>query len=302
MHLRTILGLLLAVGMAANAYAEPRTPPDLLKPIQKRGSHDTQIQQFPRGAPYVPSEDRRTPPSPPQASPPAPPPPKPAEARSPERPKPERDRPRRITPVEGNLKRGDYHRERDRRDYWRDDRDDDDRRDWNRGRHYPGYYRPDYPPAYWGGYPPYSRETVVVVPAPMLYQMSPYVQINCRYGVSIFQSVTAGNPSLLGSNAGGTVGTVTGGAGILGSLFGGNVSDRSEYCAAESLNYANSNVQIAWEDPYANAAFTLIPLNSYYRSGDYCRQYRVSMVTSYGTQENNGSACRGPNGMWTAGY
>jgi surface antigen len=138
----------------------------------------------------------------------------------------------------------------------------------------------------------------------------------------------AGNPDYgprtqlgtgIGAVAGGLIGSQIGGgtgeriaAGIagaaIGGLIGGSIGadldarDRELAYAAQyrALEEGRSGAPIGWRNPDSGRYGSIVPGPAYQQSGRNCREYTHTIYISGRPQTARGTACRNPDGTWTA--
>lgn len=128
-----------------------------------------------------------------------------------------------------------------------------------------------------------------------------------KEGVGTLLGATAG--AVLGSNVGKGKGNVVAIAiGTLAGAFFGNEIGRSldqadriamGQNAQYSLEHTRSNETTSWNNPDSGNSGTITPTRTYQASaGEYCREYRQTVVIGGQEQEAYGNACRQPDGSW----
>ncbi len=104
-----------------------------------------------------------------------------------------------------------------------------------------------------------------------------------------------------GKGDGRTVATI--GGAILGVIVGGavgNSMDQADHgCVGKTLDHADDNEPIAWNNPSNGAQYQVTPVRTAsLEDGRYCREY-LTRVTIAGREEQAyGRACRQPDGSW----
>lgn len=115
--------------------------------------------------------------------------------------------------------------------------------------------------------------------------------------------------ALLGSNIGGGEGRVFAVAigTLAGALFGqeiGRSLDRADRIAMGqnaqyALEHTRSNEITRWDNPDSGNSGSMTPTRTYQQaSGQYCREYRQTVMIGGQHQEAYGTACRQPDGSW----
>ena len=128
-----------------------------------------------------------------------------------------------------------------------------------------------------------------------------------KEGAGGLLGATAG--AIIGSNVGkgkGNVVAIAIGA-LAGAMFGqeiGRTLDRADRIAMGqnaqySLEHTRSNESTSWNNPDSGNSGSLTPTRTYQASaGQYCREYRQTVVIGGREQEAYGTACRQPDGSW----
>jgi surface antigen len=128
-----------------------------------------------------------------------------------------------------------------------------------------------------------------------------------KEGAGTLIGATAG--AILGSNIGkgdGNVAAIAIGA-LAGAFFGNEIGrslDRADRIAMGqnaqySLEYSPSNTTTAWRNPDSGNSGTMTPIRTYQQSsGQYCREYRQTVMIGGQEQDAYGTACRQPDGSW----
>lgn len=127
-----------------------------------------------------------------------------------------------------------------------------------------------------------------------------------KEGVGTILGATAG--AALGSNVGKGQGNVVAIAigTLAGALFGqeiGRSLDRADRIAMGqnaqySLEYSRSNETTRWHNPDSGNSGSMTPLRTYQQTGQYCREYRQTVIVGGERQNAYGTACRQPDGSW----
>jgi len=157
---------------------------------------------------------------------------------------------------------------------------------------------------------------------------------NVRLGaaalVAVFATACSGTPetgqgprentgTLVGAVAGGLIGSQFGGgtgeriaAGLAGAAIGGLIGNRvgaamddedkqRAYAAQmQALESGKSGVAVAWKNPDSGRYGSVVPGPAYQTNGQQCRQYTHTIYIDSKPQVARGSACRNPDGTWTA--
>jgi surface antigen len=125
--------------------------------------------------------------------------------------------------------------------------------------------------------------------------------------------------TLVGAVAGGLIGSQFGGgtgervaAGLAGAAIGGLIGNRigasmddddkrRAYAAQmQALESGRSGVAVAWRNPDSGRYGQVTPGAAYQANGLQCRPYTHTIYIDGQPQVARGSACRNPDGTWTA--
>jgi surface antigen len=125
--------------------------------------------------------------------------------------------------------------------------------------------------------------------------------------------------TLVGALAGGLIGSQFGGgtgeriaAGLAGAAIGGMIGNRigagmddedkqRAYAAQmQALESGRSGAAVAWKNPDSGRYGSVVPGPAYQANGLQCRQYTHTIYIDGKPQVARGSACRNPDGTWTA--
>ncbi|NOY13527.1 MAG: glycine zipper 2TM domain-containing protein [Deltaproteobacteria bacterium] len=128
-----------------------------------------------------------------------------------------------------------------------------------------------------------------------------------KEGAGALLGATAG--AMLGSNVGKGEGRVVAIAigTLAGALFGQDIGrslDRADRIAMGqnaqyALEYTRSNESTRWDNPDSGNSGSLTPIRTYQQpAGQYCREYRQTVVIGGREQQAYGTACRQPDGSW----
>jgi surface antigen len=123
----------------------------------------------------------------------------------------------------------------------------------------------------------------------------------------------------MGAVAGGVIGNVIGGSAgnrfagtVIGATVGGLVGnrvgaalddeDRRRAYAAQmqALESGPSGAPVAWRNPDSGRYGNVVPGPAYQANGATCRQYTETIFIDGNPQIARGTACRNPDGTWTA--
>jgi surface antigen len=125
--------------------------------------------------------------------------------------------------------------------------------------------------------------------------------------------------TLVGAVAGGLIGSQFGGgtgeriaAGLAGAAIGGLIGNRigasmddddkrRAYAAQiQALESGRSGVAVPWRNPDSGRYGSVVPGAAYQANGQQCRPYTHTIYIDGQAQVARGSACRNPDGTWTA--
>ena len=157
-----------------------------------------------------------------------------------------------------------------------------------------------------------------------------FVRLSAAALVALSLAACSGNPetgtgprentgTLVGAVAGGLIGSQFGGgagervaAGIAGAALGGLIGNRigagmddedkqRAYAAQmQALESGRSGAAVAWKNPDSGRYGSVVPGPAYQANGLQCRQYTHTIYIDGKPQVARGSACRNPDGTWTA--
>jgi surface antigen len=117
--------------------------------------------------------------------------------------------------------------------------------------------------------------------------------------------------ALVGSQFGGgtkeRVAAATAGAligGLIGNRIGAALDDedkrRAYEAQLEALERGNSGAPVAWRNPDSGRYGSIVPGPAYDQGGHQCRQYTHTIYVDGRPQTARGTACRNPDGTWSA--
>ena len=125
--------------------------------------------------------------------------------------------------------------------------------------------------------------------------------------------------TLVGALAGGLIGSQIGGgtgeriaAGLAGAAIGGMIGNRvgaamddedkqRAYAAQiEALERGRSGAAVAWRNPDSGRYGSVLPGPAYQSNGRQCRPYSHTIHIDGRQEVSRGTACRNPDGTWTA--
>lgn len=147
----------------------------------------------------------------------------------------------------------------------------------------------------------------------VLLMMIVFILVGCtqpmgaKEGTGTLLGGTAG--AVLGSNVGKGKGNVVAIAigTLAGALFGqeiGRSLDRADRIAMGqnaqySLEHTRSHETTRWSNPDSGNSGSMTPLQTYQQTtGQYCREYRQTVIVGGRKQDAYGTACRQPDGSW----
>jgi surface antigen len=111
----------------------------------------------------------------------------------------------------------------------------------------------------------------------------------------------------IGGSAGNRVaGTLIGAAagGLIGNRIGASMDDedrRRAYAAQlQALETGPSGAPVPWRNPDSGRYGNVVPGPAYQANGATCRQYTQTIFVDGRPQTARGTACRNPDGSWTA--
>jgi len=111
---------------------------------------------------------------------------------------------------------------------------------------------------------------------------------------------------LLAYGLGGGTAAVLGST-LLGGLVGGAIGDRmdaadkrqAQAATTKALESAPSGTSTHWKNPDSGHSGSVTPVRTYQtQSGQYCREYRQTVMIAGEQNEAYGTACRQPDGSW----
>ena len=112
----------------------------------------------------------------------------------------------------------------------------------------------------------------------------------------------AGIAALAGGSPGAIVGAGLGGA-LIGGYVGHRLDNRDKQLAAQAAQSAFEQNQAGqasvWQNPDSGNSGSITPTRTYQiNNGQYCREYRQTIVIGGEQQQAYGTACRQPDGTW----
>jgi len=121
-------------------------------------------------------------------------------------------------------------------------------------------------------------------------------------GTVLGAAAGAGIAALAGGGPGAIAGAGVGGA-LIGGMIGHQLDNRDKRMAAEAAQRAFESNQTGqasvWRNPDTGNSGTITPTRTYQLAqGQYCREYRQTIVIGGQQQQGYGTACRQPDGSW----
>jgi surface antigen len=121
-------------------------------------------------------------------------------------------------------------------------------------------------------------------------------------GTILGAAAGAGIAAAAGGGPGAIVGAGLGGA-LIGGFVGNRLDDRDKRLAAEAAQKAFENNPAGqasvWRNPDSGNSGSITPTRTYeIANGQYCREYRQTIVIGGEPQQAYGTACRQPDGTW----
>src|SRR5262245_31250491 len=113
----------------------------------------------------------------------------------------------------------------------------------------------------------------------------------------------AGIAALAGGGAGAIVGSAVGGA-LIGGFIGNRLDARDKRLAAEAAQRAFEQNQAGqasvWRNPDSGNSGSITPTRTYQiANGQYCREYKQTIVVGGEQHQAYGTACRQADGTWS---
>ncbi len=153
---------------------------------------------------------------------------------------------------------------------------------------------------------PTKRILVLAVLMPLMLAACATTQEgqNTKTIVGGFGGAAAGG--LLALGLGGNTAAVLGST-ILGGLIGGAIGDRmdaadkrqAQAATTKALETTPSGTATQWKNPDSGNYGSVTPVRTYQAaSGQYCREYRQTVMIGGEQNEAYGKACRQPDGSW----
>jgi surface antigen len=117
--------------------------------------------------------------------------------------------------------------------------------------------------------------------------------------------------ALIGSQFGGGTGErvaagLAGAAigGLIGNRIGASMDDddkqRAYVAQMQALETGRSGTAVAWKNPDSGRYGSVVPGPAYQANGQQCRQYTHTIYIGGRPEVARGTACRNPDGTWTA--
>jgi surface antigen len=115
----------------------------------------------------------------------------------------------------------------------------------------------------------------------------------------------AGAGAGIAAAAGGSPGWIVGAAlmgGLLGGYVGHRLDDRDKQLASQAATQAFENNRTGqasvWNNPDNGNHGSITPTRTYQQNGQYCREYKQTIVVGGEPQSAYGTACRQADGTW----
>jgi surface antigen len=121
-------------------------------------------------------------------------------------------------------------------------------------------------------------------------------------GTVIGAGAGAGIAALAGGGPGAIVGAGLGGA-LIGGFIGNRLDARDKRLATQAAQQAFERNQAGqpsvWQNPDSGNSGSITPTRTYQlANGQYCREYRQTIVIGGQQEQSYGTACRQPDGTW----
>lgn len=117
--------------------------------------------------------------------------------------------------------------------------------------------------------------------------------------------IGAGAAAGIAAAAGGSPGWIVGSAlmgGLAGGYIGHRLDDRDKQLAAQAAAQAfesnRSGQASVWNNPDSGNSGSITPTRTYQQNGQYCREYKQTIVVGGEPETAYGTACRQPDGTW----
>ena len=112
----------------------------------------------------------------------------------------------------------------------------------------------------------------------------------------------AGIAAAAGGGTGAIIGAGLGGA-LIGGVIGNRLDARDKRIAAEAAQRAFENNRVgqatAWQNPESGNSGTITPTRTtQLANGQYCREYKQTVLIGGQEHQAYGTACRQPDGTW----
>ena len=129
------------------------------------------------------------------------------------------------------------------------------------------------------------------------YQENPKAVLGSLLGAG----AGAGIAAAAGANPAWIVGSALMG-GVLGGVIGNKLDDRDKRMASQAAAQAFENnltgQASAWNNPDTGNRGSITPTRTYQQNGQYCREYKQTIVVGGEPQSAYGTACRRADGSW----
>ena len=119
-----------------------------------------------------------------------------------------------------------------------------------------------------------------------------------------FSSASNGAAMARGSNEAAAAATNAALGGLIGSKIGASLNDDDRRLAYEAqidaLDRGAPGAPVPWRNPASGRRGNIVPGPAYDQKGATCRGYSHTVTINGQLETARGTACRGPDGTWTA--